>query len=94
MKRLITTALLAALVALSGNAYANDAAAVFKAKCAACHGGDGKKKGDLTALKGDEAAVAKQIADGIPDKKMPAYKGKLADAEIQALAKYLKAGLK
>jgi mono/diheme cytochrome c family protein len=93
MKRAITVALLAAL-ALSGTAYAQDAAAVFKAKCAACHGADGKKKGDLTVLKGDEAAVAKNITDGIPDKKMPSYKGKLSDAEIQALAKYLKAGLK
>ncbi len=94
MKRMLSFALLAALVALTGAARADDAAAVYKAKCAACHGADGKKKGDLTALKGDEAAVAKEIADGIPDKKMPAYKGKLSDAEIQALAKYLKAGLK
>ena len=94
MKRIITSGLLAALVAIASAAQAQDAAAVYKAKCAACHGADGKKKGDLTAIKGDEAAVVKDIADGIKDKKMPGYKGKLSDAEIQALAKYLKAGLK
>ncbi len=94
MKRMITGAVLAAVVAFSGVAYAQDAAATFKAKCAMCHGPDGKKKGDLTALKADEATIAKEIANGVPEKKMPAYKGKLSDAEIQALAKYVKNGLK
>lgn len=94
MKRILSAALAVALVGLAGTAFAQDAAAIFKAKCVACHGADGKKKGDLTALKGSEADVAKTISNGNPAKKMPAYKGKLSDAEINALAKFVKGGLK
>jgi mono/diheme cytochrome c family protein len=94
MNRILTAVLLGALVGFAGTAYAQEAAATYKAKCVACHGADGKKKGDLTAAKGSEADVAKAIANGIPEKKMPGYKGKLSDAEIQALAKFVKGGLK
>ncbi len=94
MKRILATAAVLALVGLSGTALAADAAATYKAKCQACHGADGKKKGDLTAVKGNEADVVKVIADGNAEKKMPAFKGKLSDAEIQGLAKFIKAGLK
>ncbi len=94
MKRMLTAAAVLAALALSGTAWAEDAASTYKAKCVMCHGADGKKKGDLTALKMSEADIAKTIADGNPEKKMPAYKGKLSDAEIQALAKYVKSGMK
>ncbi len=94
MKRILSAALLLALAGSAGTAAAQDAAAIFKAKCVACHGADGKKKGDLTALKASEADIAKTIANGNPAKKMPAYKGKLSDAEINALAKFVKGGLK
>jgi mono/diheme cytochrome c family protein len=94
MKRILSASLLVALVGFAGSAVAQDAAAIYKAKCVACHGADGKKKGDLTALKGSEADVAKTISSGNPAKKMPAYKGKLSDAEISALAKFVKGGLK
>ena len=54
----------------------------------------GQKMGakDLTATKESEAALANVIANG--KGKMTAYKGKLTDAEIQSLAKYVKGGLK
>src|SRR5439155_25571848 len=77
--------------ALPGPALGQDVAAAYRSKCAGCHGADGKKNGDLTALK-DVAKTEAAIANGVPEKKMPGYRGKLSDAEIQALAKYLTSG--
>jgi len=94
--------ILFAIVAVSfaGTALAADAATLFASKCAACHGKDGKgtavgqKMGakDITALKGSEAELVKDISNG--KGKMPAYKDKLSADEIQALAKFVKGGLK
>ncbi len=89
-----------AALALAGSALAADAAGVFASKCFACHGKDGKgtavgkKMGapDLTTLTKSEADLAQSIANG--KGKMAAYKGKISDEEIQALAKYVKSGLK
>ncbi len=91
-----------AFLAAAGVARADAATAeLFQKKCAVCHGKDGKgttpmaKKlgaSDLTASTSSEADVAKVIADG--KGKMTAFKGKLSDAEIASLAKYVKAGLK
>ena len=47
---------------------------------------------DISALPGSEADIQKTIEDG--KGKMPAFKGKISDAEIAALAKYVKGGLK
>ncbi len=90
---------LAMLLAAAGVARA-DAAATYQAKCAMCHGKDGKgtpaglKLGakNLTAVGASEADIEKAIATG--KGKMQPFKGKLADSEIAALAKYVKAGLK
>ena len=98
MKRIL--AALAAL-ALAGSATAAEgAAATYAAKCNACHGKDGKgtavgkKMGapDLTALGKSEAEIAASIANG--KGKMGAYKDKLSEPEIQALATFVKNGLK
>jgi mono/diheme cytochrome c family protein len=43
-------------------------------------------------VKGSEADLAATITNG--KGKMASYKGKLSDEEIQALAKFVKAGLK
>ena len=90
----------AVLVSLAGPALAADPAALYGNKCNACHGKDGKgtsvgkKMGapDLTTLKVSEADIAKTIENG--KGKMTAFKGKLAPEEIQAVAKYVKGGLK
>ncbi len=83
-------------LALAPAARAEDAAALFKSKCAACHGPDGHGKTpmaekigakDLRTAKGD---VAKIIAEGKPGTKMVGFKGKLSDAQIQELAAYVK----
>ncbi len=89
-----------AALSFAGTVLAADAAAIFAAKCQACHGKDGKgtsvgqKMGakDLSTLKASESDVAATISNG--KGKMPAYKEKLSAEEIQALAKFVKAGLK
>jgi cytochrome c6 len=99
MKRI---ALAVATLALVTTARAEDGKALFAAKCAACHGQDGKgqtKMGeklgvkDLTTTSLSEADVEKTIETGKPPK-MTAYKGKLSDAEIKAVAQFIKGGLK
>jgi cytochrome c6 len=70
----------------------------YKAKCAMCHGPDGKgamakKMGskDLTdpEVQGkSEADIAKIVTDG--KGKMTGFKGKLSDDQIKAVAGYVK----
>jgi cytochrome c6 len=95
--------ILVAALALSfaGPALAVDAAALYASRCASCHGKDGKgtstgkKLGakDLSLeTKEPVQEIAADIANGTG--KMPAFKGKLSPEEIDALAKYVKAGLK
>jgi len=95
------TALAAALVFLAP-AHARAAAAeTFRARCASCHGKDGKGKTkmgerfsvpNLTAIEAPASAIEKTIANG-KGKMMP-YKDKLDPDEIQDLAAYIKDGLK
>ena len=77
-----------------------DGAALYKGKCASCHGADGSgqtpvgKSMKLRDLRSDE--VQKQsakdlftiIADG--KGKMPAYKAKMSTADIDALVAFIK----
>jgi cytochrome c6 len=80
-------------------ATAQDAAATYKAKCAMCHGPDGKgsamgqKMGvhDFTSAdvqKETDAQLTEIISGG--KGKMPAYKGKLSDSEIKDLVGYIR----
>jgi cytochrome c6 len=100
MKRLIVAA---ALLAAAGLVRADSAASgadVYAKKCAMCHGKDGKpsavgvkmgaKDLSVSALSKDE--MEKVIENG--RNKMTAFKGKLSEDEIEAVAKYVKAGLK
>jgi cytochrome c6 len=98
MRKLLVTAV---ALSLAGPTLAVDAAALYASKCAACHGKDGKgtssgqKMGakDLASEKSEPVAeIVDDIAKG--KGKMPAFKGKLSAEEIEALAKYVKAGLK
>jgi mono/diheme cytochrome c family protein len=77
-----------------------DGAATYKAKCAMCHGPDGAgqttmgknlKLRDLRSAevqKQTDAELVKWITDG--KGKMPAYKGKLTPAEIDALVAFIR----
>jgi len=103
MKKIFTLAALLFLIAVPA-ALADsgpDAAPIFKAKCAVCHGanGDGQtptgKSMKVRDLRSPEvkqmtdADLAKVIAEG--KGKMPAFKGKLTPAEISALVGFVKA---
>jgi mono/diheme cytochrome c family protein len=101
-KQLGTLALGAALFAgaclLTAPAKADTAAgeATFKAKCAACHGADGKGKAsmqntDLTredAQKMSDADLSGVITNGKPPK-MPPYKSLSAD-QVKDLVSYIR----
>lgn len=96
MKLLATIALLSLVVALAlPPMAAADAAADYKAKCAMCHGADGMGKApmgsNLTSAdvqKMSDADLTAAITSG--KGKMPAYKGKLTDAQISDLVKYIR----
>jgi mono/diheme cytochrome c family protein len=77
-----------------------EGAALYKAKCAACHGPNGKadtsigktlKVRDLTSdevQKQTDAQLTAITTDG--KGKMPAYKGKLTDAQIKDLIAFIR----
>ena len=100
MRRFLALTLGAAfLLSLPAPALAEvDGKALFESKCAMCHGKDGVAKpmakgssnlNDPAFQKAnDAAAIAKVMSEG--KNKMPAYKGKLSDAEIQAVAAHVK----
>ena len=81
-------------------AQAEDAASTFKAKCALCHGADGKgntpvgkKMGipDFTSpdvQKQPDSDLIQIVTKG--KSKMPSYDGKLKPEEIKALVAYLR----
>jgi cytochrome c6 len=89
-----------ATLALAGTVLAEDAHTLFASKCAVCHGKDGKgspaglKMGakDLSQTKLSEADIAKTVENG--KGKMTPFKGKLTPEQIEAVAKYIKGGLK
>lgn len=71
---------------------AEDGAALYKAKCAACHGADaaGKPAMKAPAIKGHDEAMVKK---GLEGPKHTAVKKALNDEQVKAIADYLK-GLK
>ena len=100
-RKLVVIVLTAAMLLIVPAAFAAaDGAALYKAKCASCHGADGSgqtamgkamKLRDLRSpevQKQSDAELTKITADG--KGKMPAYKGKLTDAEISALVAHMR----
>lgn len=96
----LVTLLACGLIAVcSSSAVAQDAAATYKAKCAMCHGPDGKgsamgvKMGarDFTSADVQGQTDAQLTAIITKGKgKMPAYDGKLKDTEIKDLVAYIR----
>ena len=77
--------------AAPGNVGTNGAA-IFKANCTSCHtlaaaGSTGTVGPNLDQLKPAMAVVVRQVTNG--GTIMPAFKGKLSAAQIQAVAKYV-----
>jgi cytochrome c6 len=91
---------LAIAFTLSTRTFAADAAADYKAKCALCHGAEGKgdtpsgkamKVKDLASddvQKQSDADLTAVIAKG--KKPMPGYEGKLTPEQIAGIVKYIR----
>ena len=92
----LVTLLAGGMIAVcSSSAVAQDAAATYKAKCAACHGADGKggKMGTRDFASAEvKAETDAQLTEIITKGKgkMPAYGGKLSDADITGLVTYVR----
>lgn len=101
MKRIrsfLLFSLLLSLPCFSAAAEEVDGAAVYKARCAVCHGKDGVPKGFAkdSAAFNDPAWKAttsmEQILEVVAKgrKKMPAFQNKLTPEEIKAVSAYIK----
>ena len=100
MKNIFRASLVVLTVAFALSTCFADAAADYKAKCATCHGPDGKgdtamgktmKVKDLGSpevQKQSEADMATIIEKG--KKPMPGYEGKLTKDQIDGLVKYVR----
>jgi len=105
MKKTMRGLLVLGLLAAAGAAMAEDAAKLYATKCAMCHGKKGEgnpvmakaKKMDIglfavndeaTLSKTDEALI-KATVDGV-GAAMPAYKGKIADADVAPLVAHMR----
>lgn len=103
MVRTVSAGFLGIALALTftASAQAQDAAALYKAKCSACHADDGSSSGKMGKqlgakdLRSDEVQkqTDAQLTDSIKNgmgKKMPAYKDKLTDEQIKDLVGYIR----
>ena len=104
MKRFLAVGVVALSVAFAGSALAADGTAIFKAKCAPCHGADGQGTAMAPAFKANafvkssaEADIAKVIKDGRngAEKKYKNFaigmpKQTINDDEVKAVVAYLK----
>jgi mono/diheme cytochrome c family protein len=99
MNRLVVLGVILGLAATHVLAAAHTTADLYKSKCQSCHGADGKATAigkKLGARDFQDPAVTSMSEDDLATitstgkNKMPAYKGKLKDDQIKALAKYIK----
>jgi cytochrome c6 len=93
--------LIALTLAATAPTQAQDAAGLFKSKCAVCHSADGsgtsamgkqlgvKDLGADAVQKQSDAQLTDSITNG-KGSKMPAYKGKLTDDQIKGLVGYIR----
>jgi cytochrome c6 len=100
MKNIFRASLVVLTVAFALSTCFADDAADYKAKCATCHGPDGKGDtamgktmkvkdlGSAEVQKQSDADVATIIEKG--KKPMPGYEGKLTKEQIDGLVKYVR----
>ena len=99
-KNLVVTLGVLLILVSASSLLAADGAALFKAKCAGCHGPDGTAQtavGKNLKIRSFAGADVQKQSDGELTKiieegkgKMPAFKGKLTGAEISALVKQIR----
>jgi len=94
-----TGASLAAVLFLSSLAQAQDASAIYKSKCAACHGADGTGSSMGTKMGAHDFTTATvqgmsdaQLTDTITNgkNKMPKYGASLKPEDIKGLVAYIR----
>ena len=95
-----TVMVIAALTLGAAGARADDVAALYKSKCAACHGADGKgdtPAGKKLGIKDFHSPDVAKMSDAelfeITKKgkdKMPGYDGKITDDQIKELVQYVR----
>lgn len=92
----LLTLLACGLIAVgSSSAAAQDAGATYKAKCAMCHGADGKggKMGTRDFASAEVKAESDAQLEDIITKgkgRMPSFDGKLKETDIKALVAYIR----
>jgi mono/diheme cytochrome c family protein len=99
LNKLMLLATVLAFVATAAFGADHKAQSLYKSKCQGCHGADGKatavgkKLGardfqdpDVASMSEDDLAKVTKEGKG----KMPAYKGKLNDTQINELVQYIK----
>jgi mono/diheme cytochrome c family protein len=88
-------------VSASTNGAPGDATSVYNSKCASCHGRDGRARSmhgkheharDLTTAEWQDSVSDERIYNSISNGKgkMPAFKKKLSDSQIDELVSYVR----
>jgi len=88
-------------VEASANGAPGDATSVYNSKCSSCHGRDGRAKSmharheharDLTSSEWQDSVSDERIYNSISNGKgkMPAFKKKLSDGQIDELVSYVR----
>lgn len=96
MKVIVSLMVFSLVLAMAVPAVAEDAAALYKSKCQACHGPDGKGSGagvkmgakPFSEVKAGDKELVEITKNG--KNKMPAYKDKLTDDQINELVQYIR----
>jgi mono/diheme cytochrome c family protein len=96
-KMMLMVAVLVLVAGMAMPARAADGAAIYKAKCAMCHGPDGSKENAAMGIKALSGPEVQKQTDAqlieVTSKgkgKMPAYAGKLSDEEIKAVVAHIR----
>jgi mono/diheme cytochrome c family protein len=98
--RILAIAVCSTMAFASKAVAQDDSAALYKSKCAACHGADGSGDTPMGKKLGVKPFSSPEVAKNsdatwteITNKgkgKMPAYAGKLTDDQIKGLVKYMR----